>query len=438
MVRMTSEDEPTDNRKAHHAALAEVETRRQILNRRAEEGYGGMVSRVATETVSAKVRGELPADPDHRRVKRVARDETVKMRDLWELAQSGIMPPLEREATVGRSDFLRVDTFVKGLVAARSIGRLDALGGSYFGTGFICAPGMIMTNNHVLPSEEVASLTEIGFETYDGRTVLPACSLAPEHFWWTDEGLDVSIVALDPEVGEDISRRLGWHPMIPDQGKIALGDPTGVIQYPKGMRKSVVLHDSAVVFLQDHRQSEFDQALWYTSDTERGASGSPVFNRHWEVVALHHATVAARDAEGRRIDELGNPVSDDDYDRNPGLAVHVANKGIRTSRIVKGLENAEFQRCPEHAAIRDRILADWQMGAGQVDVRRAMRAVIARQWDEITGVSGDPTNGAIRVNHAFEAARGSASDTRGDLLERLLDRIGTEGSLSITLTRGGD
>ncbi|SEM69383.1 V8-like Glu-specific endopeptidase [Palleronia pelagia] len=392
-----------------------------------------MVSRIAAETVSAKVRGALPADPDNRRAKRVARDETVTMRDLWELAQSGIMPPLEREATVGRSDFLRVDTFVKGLVAARSIGRLDALGGSYFGTGFICAPGMIMTNNHVLPSETVASLTEIGFETYDGRTVFPACDLAPDHFWWTDEGLDVSIVALDPAKGAEISRRLGWHPMIPDQGKIALGDPTGVVQYPKGMRKSVVLHDSTVVFLQDHRESEFDQALWYTSDTERGASGSPVFNRHWEVVAVHHATVAARDKEGRRIDELGNPVSDEEYDRNPSLAVHVANKGIRTSRIVKGLTGAKFPERPKHAAIRDRILADWQMGNGQIDVRRAMRAVIARQWDEITGAADDPLNGVPAVGPELEAARRAPDRTRGDLLDQLLDRVAPNGSLSITL-----
>ncbi|MBL3611311.1 trypsin-like serine peptidase [Rhodovulum sulfidophilum] len=430
---MTSEDEPSDDQEAHDAALAEVEARRQALNRHAEDEYGGMVSRIAAETVSAKVRGALPADPDHRRAKRVARDETVTMRDLWELAQSGIMPPLEREATVGRSDFLRVDTFVKGLVAARSIGRLDALGGSYFGTGFICAPGMIMTNNHVLPSETVASLTEIGFETYDGRTVFPACGLAPDQFWWTDEGLDVSIVALDPEKGEDISRRLGWHPMIPDQGKIALGDPTGVVQYPKGMRKSVVLHDSTVVFLQDHRESEFDQALWYTSDTERGASGSPVFNRHWEVVAVHHATVAARDTEGRRIDELGNPVSDEDYDRNPSLAVHVANKGIRTSRIVKGLTDAKFPERPKHAVIRDRILADWQMGTGQVGVRRAMRAVIARQWDETTGAADAPPNVVPAVDHDLEAARGAPDRTRGDLLDQLLDRVAPNGSLSITL-----
>ena len=57
-----------------------------------------------------------------------------------------------------------------------------------------------------------------------------------------------------------------------------------------------------------------DSFLHYETDTEPGSSGSPVFNDQWEVVALHHASVAAPDHA-----ELGS----------------IMNEGIRVSTLVR-------------------------------------------------------------------------------------------------------
>lgn len=416
----------------HDAAVVEVHERRDRLRREAMEDYSGVVRDTAAETVSAKLLGRLPDDPDGRREKRRTRDRLVTLQDIADQAAAGVAPRQTNERSIGSSDFLKVDYFVKGLVAARAIGRLDALGGAYFGTGFLCAPGMVMTNHHVLPSPKIAELTDIGFETYDGITVIPRSKLVPDHFWWTNSDLDISIVALDPELGTAISDRLGWHPLLSEQGKIALGDPTGIVQYPEGRLKSVALHDSTVVFLKDHREHKIDRSLWYTCDTEPGASGSPVFNKHWEVVAVHHASVPATDENGDFIDDIGNKVSQEAFDKDPTSVLYVANKGIRASRIVTGLKNVEFEDRPDHVPRRDAILASWASGHGQQEALFRLRRHIAKDWADTLGTDLMPEDPPFRFDPTLES---TTIRTQGDLLDQIMDRVGPGGSVTISLKR---
>jgi endonuclease G len=56
-----------------------------------------------------------------------------------------------------------------------------------------------------------------------------------------------------------------------------------VIQHPGGREQKVVLTQNYVL----HNMTA--DRVHYLADTEPGSSGSPVLNRRWEVIALHHS-----------------------------------------------------------------------------------------------------------------------------------------------------
>jgi endonuclease G, mitochondrial len=80
---------------------------------------------------------------------------------------------------------------------------------------------------------------------------------------------------------------------------------------------------------------EVQPYLTYEADTDRGSSGSPVYNRQWEVVALHHSPEIARDSGGQILAKDGTvwqPAMG-----SGSLKYLDLNEGIRISRIVTDL-----------------------------------------------------------------------------------------------------
>jgi endonuclease G, mitochondrial len=78
-----------------------------------------------------------------------------------------------------------------------------------------------------------------------------------------------------------------------------------------------------------------DNFLHYLTDTAPGLSGSSVFNDRWELVALHHSGVPARD-------ERGNILTIDDKIWQPNLGESrikwLVNEGVRISKNVRHLK----------------------------------------------------------------------------------------------------
>ena len=273
------------------------------------------------------------------------RERTKALSDQITLnARRAIGLPGLRERVMGARDFLGLDYFVRGLVAAASVGRIDGFDG-WQGTGFLVSPDLVMTNNHVLASPTAAGTARIGFEAEPGAA--PSCRFDPDRFWFTSSALDITIVAL--EGGVDMraaTEGRGWHPVIAQQGKIALGDPVAIVQYPKRRAKSVVMHNSTLLHLEDG--GDLDAYCWYTSDTEPGSSGSPVFNRHWEVIAVHHQSVP-------RMNDAGQ-------NTRPGRGAAQSAGGARSTRARR------LDRQPGRPRKPDRVRA------GRSRVRRPKRS----------------------------------------------------------------
>ncbi|WP_181259382.1 endonuclease [Pseudoduganella armeniaca] len=268
-----------------------------------------------------------------------------------------IMAPLTEaiglERIQGNPDFLDMNFVELALAVARFVGRINIrskLGRSIgYGTGFMVSPTLLLTNHHVLESADVAAASEVEFDYQNDRAgrQLPIVGfkLEPQRFFMTNEALDFTLVAVAAQSARGIAlNRYGWSRLIGTQGKVLLGEPLNIIQHPRGEAKQLVLRSNELVDL-------FDDFAHYVTDTEPGSSGSPVYNDQWEVVALHHAGVPSRDAEGRLLTRDGK-IWEDGMD--PDLIGWVANEGIRVSSLVNYIQAQPLP--PAQAALRDDLL----------------------------------------------------------------------------------
>ena len=222
------------------------------------------------------------------------------------------------EAISGGTDLAGVNFLDYGRAAADCVCRI-LVDGAAMGSGFMIAPGVVMTNQHVIhDSEEAAnSLLEFGYE-FGFDDIKPSrrkfkVDLSKPFAISGEDDLDFAIFAI---TGEGVDS-LGWLPLEPRTDKILEGEPVVIVQHPNGREKELCLFNSELV----QRVQAF---LHYTTDTEPGSSGSPVFNRQWQVVALHHASLTL-------------PI------QHRGSAV-VANEGIRISKIIDAIKNGKTEK----------------------------------------------------------------------------------------------
>ncbi|HSJ43891.1 MAG TPA: serine protease [Euzebyales bacterium] len=276
------------------------------------------------------------------------------------------------------------------------------------GTGFLVSPRLLMTNNHVLsdPHEASRAVAEFNFEL-DADSVqgtVAGYRLEPDVLFLTDAHLDYTLVALAPlSDGRTVGDEFGWNRLMAQQGKIIIGESLNVVGHPMGRLKEITIRSGTLQF-------QHDEFLQYTTDTEPGNSGSPIYNDQWEIVALHHAGVPSTDAEGNWLKRDGSrwlPTDGDD-------AVHwVANEGARISVL---LDHISEQPVDDPAR---GLLEEMLVGTGRVigsrpsetDDSAAPQAESERITVAVEGTSGvtarrPPRNG---VNVVFLHGRGQES-----------------------------
>lgn len=257
------------------------------------------------------------------------------------LAESVVnAPPAEQpefdpmERIIEESQLQGVQFFEFGLIAARTVCRIlirdPASGASGYGTGVLVGPGLLMTNNHVLGDAGMATVSLAQFDylkSATGRLEEPSeFELRPDKFFVTNEALDFTLIATSETSREgDAVQDRGWCTLIPGSGKALMTERVNIIQHPGGERMQIAIRDNTIVAM----PGDF---LQYRADTQRGSSGSPVFNSLWELAALHHAGVPDRDDQGFILNTDGSRWSGRDEDAH--LISWIANEGVRISSIV--------------------------------------------------------------------------------------------------------
>jgi endonuclease G len=241
---------------------------------------------------------------------------------------------LLRERVIRGDDTLDVNYLINGVVAAKSVCRINIIsstGEEGFGTGFLIAPQILITNNHVLPTLDYArySSAEFNFEkgADDQQLASKIFNFIPGKLFYTNVELDYTIIWVNYQSADKASllSEFGFLKLNPNLGKTKEGNFVSIIQHPDGKIKKVALRENAVTNL------SLPKFIRYVTDTKSGSSGAPVFNDKWEVVALHHAGIPRYNDQGKILNLAGSV-----WDKSQGEVQvdWIENEGVRVSSIV--------------------------------------------------------------------------------------------------------
>lgn len=241
---------------------------------------------------------------------------------------------LLRERVINGDDTLDFNYLEKGVKAGKAVCRINIyseLGEEGFGTGFLIAPQVLITNHHVIPSEAYASHSYAEFNYEKGTNDLPLSLkvfyFEPEKLFYSNEEIDFTLVWLRDKSTDGFASPadFGFLPLNPNLGKTKEGNFVSIIQHPDGKMKKVALRQNEITNL------SLPKFIRYVTDTKSGSSGAPVFNDKWEVVAVHHAGVPRYNDEGKILNRSG-----DVWDKSQGEVQvdWIENEGVRISSIV--------------------------------------------------------------------------------------------------------
>lgn len=324
--------------------------------------------------------------PDHRGVgSQLTRTLPAEQ---WQPATDSVpSAPGGLELIVGINNLVSIAWLDRGLTVSSPVARVLVRGSEdETGTGFLVGDDLLLTNNHVLPDEKTALASSVQFNyqlSWSGQLAMSK-RYAVTRFERTSAVLDYSLVRLDGGPSEifgfiDPS----------DHADVEVGDFVLIVQHPRGGPKQIGLMDNKVATVHDN-------LLQYTTDTEPGSSGSPIFNTRWQIVGLHHA--------GRQL-------------TTPDGKEYFANEGIRFPSLVADggglLGEPELLYGLALGQLRSELLKFVQIGVSGNDVGRlAMRLLGSNPAlaDAIANrlAKRPPTQDAARAVAASGAALGAA------------------------------
>ncbi|NXY94949.1 trypsin-like peptidase domain-containing protein [Streptomyces sp. BR123] len=206
-----------------------------------------------------------------------------------------------KEEVVSTDDTLPYEFLQGGILAGASVARIKVLpfqGGAplqpngfpHSGTGWLIAPGLLVTNHHVVTARTrtaadrgVVDPADLELQARNSRSRFDYGADETE----TEEVAAQGLLASDPDLDYAVLRLAGQteRPALrvaTEPLEVVTGEPVAVniIQHPGGQPKRVALRNN-LVFETD------DKDVRYFTDTRGGSSGSPVLTDDWRVVALH-------------------------------------------------------------------------------------------------------------------------------------------------------
>ncbi|WP_289039129.1 S8 family serine peptidase [uncultured Zobellia sp.] len=321
------------------------------LRELAEESYSNYASvlndidRIKTDIThvrQGKVElSEIQTDTE-RLSNRISREGTAELQAL--------------ERINGEANFQDIRIIQRIVELSRAVGRITTnsrLGNTGYGTGFLIAPNLILTNNHVLGTADTARNSTIQFnyelDQFGNPNKSESFNLLPDEFFMTSHykkdagdpysGLDFTIVAVEKMSNEGTP--ISNFPVArldKKLGKIIDGENCAIVQHPKGDYKKIVMKDIRMLVL----KGDF---LIYESDTLPGSSGSMVLGLGTgEVVALHHSAVPRKNRHGQWLRKDGSVVQPGDPDN---MIDWMGNEGIRISSILNMIAKMPVSKAME-------------------------------------------------------------------------------------------
>ena len=276
-----------------------------------------------------------------------------------------------------------------------------------FGSGFLVAPQLLLTNHHVFPTLPEAKNTGANFYheyTSAGLQLGPIFEIDPDTFYVASEALDFALVAVKPTAADGTQLdSLGYVRLIQATGKILVGHPVNIIQHPAGGPKQYATTQNKLLDVLD------EGFLTYTTDTLEGSSGSPAFNQYWEVVGLHHSGVPLVQ-NGNVIAKNGQPWEEEMGDDQ---VMWIANEAVRVSYIVQYLSTVKIADAKQQAMLQtllgstaDPLAPEGALVPAVVSVPPAIKPQLPIESETamaqtIINITGNPT---IYVNAPAPAA----------------------------------
>jgi Trypsin-like peptidase domain/Effector-associated domain 1 len=207
---------------------------------------------------------------------------------------------LERQI-FSEPSLLDVAFMQRGVELAPAVARLMVTlpSGRYYGTAFRIGDDILLSNHHVLfdrqhregrnsymRASRVEAWLYYELDLAGRHRAHEVIECRPETIVG-EEGHDWAIVRTVAPLPADV-------PVIPlaSTEQPNINDRVYIIQHPRGGVKKIGMHHNIVRHVDDN-------VVQYWTDTEAGSSGSPVFDEHWNVVALHHRWIAMPATEGK-------------------------------------------------------------------------------------------------------------------------------------------
>jgi hypothetical protein len=231
------------------------------------------------------------------------------------------------EKITGKQSTLMPISFLEiGLQRARAVARID-LGERGSGSGFLIGPDLLLTNHHVLEDKAQARQAKAQFNyqrtSGDLHAQYDEYTLDPDGLFKTSADDDWTAVRVRPNNGAPPGTQWGFLSLSEQAPEVEAF--TIIVQHPGGGPKQIALYHNVIVFIDAAKR-----IVQYLTDTEPGSSGSPVFDTHWNVIALHHS--------GGWLREPGNDPKQKFY-RNEGIHIHTVLAGLRSAGLLERIEN---------------------------------------------------------------------------------------------------
>jgi V8-like Glu-specific endopeptidase len=213
-----------------------------------------------------------------------------------------------RERIIGENTLRDISMLELALAATQAVVRVGLPNG--VGSGFMIARDLLITNHHVIASQEEAQTGEFMFNYQldrDGKARDPVTVGAlPDGLFYTQPELDYTVVQLNNprDFGAALKLRAK---------SVQRDDRVSIIQHPGGHFKKISMQNNFVAYADKN-------VVQYFTSTMPGSSGSPVFNDAFEVIAIHHS--------GGMLEEPGTGRR---YLRNEGIRMIAVLNDLKTN-----------------------------------------------------------------------------------------------------------